>query len=467
MPSSFPSRDLSNQYISRSYQDVVQNYTPGSGDVNDYFLDGLGNVIASIPTGSIGQTLITSDITSSMSVLSASYADISIISDVALIADTASVSVNSDFSISSSWASQSLSSSYALTCSISFFTIVSQSIFSITSASWASQSFSSSYSLISDTSSFTFSSVSSSYAPEKATFLFTGSLYEITSSQAVSASWAPLPIEPTDNSASWASHSINSDASISSSWTSQSFSSSFSQTSSFVTTSQTSSYILNAVSSSYSPVELKYSSSISTQLGTKQDTIITSSIYIITSSWANNSISASYAPEKATFLITSSTYQITSSWAINAVNGNSGTTLFTASTYQITSSWASQSLSSSLSTTSSYSFISENVSGFIFDNISTTVVITGSPVVFFQKVTSSFNTTFFDYSLVSGSNQRAGIMFGSWNNNLISFTEQTTVDIGDTSTVSMSLSISSSQIQFIVQSQNTSNWNIKGFIRYI
>ena len=115
MPSSFPSRDLTNQYISRSYQDVVQNYAPGSGDANEYFLDGYGNVIASIPTASIGQTLITSDVTSSMTVLSASYANIaglSYVADVAFIADTASVAVQSDFSISSSWASSSVSASF-------------------------------------------------------------------------------------------------------------------------------------------------------------------------------------------------------------------------------------------------------------------------------------------------------------------------------------------------------------------
>ena len=116
MPLSFPSRDLTNQYISRSYQEVVQNYAPGAGDPNEYFLDGLGNVVLVVPTASKIEVVITSDVTSSMSVLSASYAEhsnTSYISDVSIIAETSSIAANADFSTSSSWASQSLSASWA------------------------------------------------------------------------------------------------------------------------------------------------------------------------------------------------------------------------------------------------------------------------------------------------------------------------------------------------------------------
>jgi hypothetical protein len=113
MPSSFPSRNLTTQYISSSYQEVVQNYSPAGGDPNEYFLDGLGNVLLVVPTSSITQVVITSDITSSMSVLSASHADVSSISDVSVLSETASIAANSDFSISSSWASQSLFSDTA------------------------------------------------------------------------------------------------------------------------------------------------------------------------------------------------------------------------------------------------------------------------------------------------------------------------------------------------------------------
>ena len=103
----FPQRDLTSQYISTSYQDVVQRYDSGS---IQYFLDALGNVITGINSSSLGSILITSDITSSMVVLSSSFAktasfsnisNLSYVSNVALIAETASVSVMSDFTTAS------------------------------------------------------------------------------------------------------------------------------------------------------------------------------------------------------------------------------------------------------------------------------------------------------------------------------------------------------------------------------
>jgi len=68
-------------------------------------------------------------------------------------------------------------------------------------------------------------------------------------------------------------------------------------------------------------------------------TLVTGSTYPITSSWSQNTVSASYA--------------LTASYALNG--GGSGTTLVTGSTYEITSSWANNVVSASYSLTSSYS----------------------------------------------------------------------------------------------------------------
>lgn len=120
----FPPRDLTNQYISTSYQDVVQryNYNPIV-----YFLDGYGYTLLGVPTSSIGGIVLTQDQTASWAVnaltsafsTSASYALISTlasVADVALLADTASIAFQSDtasfaynavtssFTISASWA---------------------------------------------------------------------------------------------------------------------------------------------------------------------------------------------------------------------------------------------------------------------------------------------------------------------------------------------------------------------------
>lgn len=97
----FPERDLTNQYISMSYQDIVQRYSAAGSTT--YILDGIGDVIVSVPTASVGGVLVTQDQT----VTSASYSNISslsYVSDVALLADTASLADNA---ISSSFASTS------------------------------------------------------------------------------------------------------------------------------------------------------------------------------------------------------------------------------------------------------------------------------------------------------------------------------------------------------------------------
>jgi hypothetical protein len=93
----FPERNLADQYISLSYQDVLQQYV-NTGSYR-YVLDGYGNVIFGIGTGSIGQIVITSDMTASMTVATASYA--------------LTQSYISIIEVSTSFASSSLTASYA------------------------------------------------------------------------------------------------------------------------------------------------------------------------------------------------------------------------------------------------------------------------------------------------------------------------------------------------------------------
>lgn len=150
----FPQKDLTLQYISSSYQDVVQQYLPTGS--TEYLLDGYGNVILSIPSSSYGDSVITSNKTSSITVLSSSYSNQSLLSQIADISLVSETSISASYSLtavsaswapdqtvtvnSASWASQSLSASYAP------FTQTVQ-----VSASWASQSLSSSYSSVAET----------------------------------------------------------------------------------------------------------------------------------------------------------------------------------------------------------------------------------------------------------------------------------------------------------------------------
>ena len=243
----FPQRDLTNQFISTSYQDVVQRYaTTGS---NTYLLDGLGYVIIGVPNTSIGNNVVTQDVPASSSI-SASYSNVSDASTISIsssysldseYSNTASISIISQYSLqaytasyilgnevdgpvisssyalsasyvpvisvnpSSSWASSSISSSYAL--SASYVPVISVN----PSSSWASSSISSSYSLTasyalngsgdgsSTSSSWASSSISSSYSLTASyalngggSSLITGSTYPITSSWSISSSIVPF-----------------------------------------------------------------------------------------------------------------------------------------------------------------------------------------------------------------------------------------------------------------------------------
>lgn len=125
----FPERDLTDQFISLSYQDVLQQYVNTGSYV--YVLDGYGNVVFGIQTASLGNVVITSDMTSSMTVLSASYSQVifqtsSSFADNAASAsyslnstysDTSSYSVYSDYTGTASLAARAVTASYSLTAS--------------------------------------------------------------------------------------------------------------------------------------------------------------------------------------------------------------------------------------------------------------------------------------------------------------------------------------------------------------
>jgi len=170
----FPERNLAEQYISSSYQDVLQQYVNTGSYV--YVLDGYGNVVFGIQTASLGNIVITSDMTSSMTVLSASYSQVIEIR-----------TVSSSFASASISASYALSSSYAKNASIANSSVTS--IYSDT-ASLAV------YSDYSGTASLAVNAVTSSYALTASyvagagSGLSTGSTYPVTSSQSTTASYA-------------------------------------------------------------------------------------------------------------------------------------------------------------------------------------------------------------------------------------------------------------------------------------
>lgn len=385
----FPFKDLSNQYISLSYQDIVQRYNPGGSA--SYYLDGLGNELFTIPTTYVGQQVLTVGQSASYSIISLE----SISSSYVLtseFSDSSSLSIFSEFSNTSSLALSSISSSHSQTAS---------------------------------------------YALNAGTPITTGSTYPITASwsaQSVSASIASGInfVPPTSISASWASSSI------------QTNSSSYALTASY------------AITASYE-IEIEFSSSWASQSLSSSHALNADSAYAISfvpqtatsASVASSSISASYAPIDPSY-----------SASVAIVKQD---TLVSGNTYPITSS---SSISSSYSSTSSFSLTSSYINGFIFNNTSSLIVTSQSNVVVSQQNTGSYTSVFVDYAVSSGSNSRAGNIIGNWNGSNITYTEQSTIDIGNTILVTMSIDLSASLIR-IISNVPSESWLVKTNSRYL
>ena len=100
----------------------------------------------------------------------------------------------------------------------------------------------------------------------------------------------------------------------------------------------------------------------------------------------------------------------------------------------------------------------------------TTAVISSTTAATTQSIfglsTSSYGGAFFDYTVQSGSDARAGSIMSVWNSSNISFTETTTTDIGDTTDFNVIVHISQSQAQ-IASHATRAGYNIKTIIRSI
>ena len=100
----------------------------------------------------------------------------------------------------------------------------------------------------------------------------------------------------------------------------------------------------------------------------------------------------------------------------------------------------------------------------------TTAVISSTTIATTQSIyglsTSSYDGAFFDYTVQSGSDARAGSIMSVWNGSNINFTETTTLDIGDTTDFNLIVHISQSQAQ-IASHASRAGYNIKTIIRSI
>jgi hypothetical protein len=146
--------------------------------------------------------------------------------------------------------------------------------------------------------------------------------------------------------------------------------------------------------------------------------------------------------------------------------GITGSLLGTATT----ASYVLNAVSASNAATASYSQNLTVGSTLIVDQTLTDYATVASSIVgsnnVFTQNTSSYTSAFFKYTVSNGGSTRAGEVIAAWNGTTTEFTDFSTVDIGNTSAVTASISILSGQVQFNVQT-NTSGWRIKSLATFM
>jgi hypothetical protein len=90
---------------------------------------------------------------------------------------------------------------------------------------------------------------------------------------------------------------------------------------------------------------------------------------------------------------------------------------------------------------------------------------TGSFMIY-SVPTASYDTAFFEYSVRSGSNARAGTIMAIQSGSAVNFTETTTTDFGSTSNLRLSVVVTGSNLA-LTGSSATAGWTVKTIIRSI
>jgi hypothetical protein len=105
------------------------------------------------------------------------------------------------------------------------------------------------------------------------------------------------------------------------------------------------------------------------------------------------------------------------------------------------------------------------ISASLSSTVQTGSLAVGSTLVYTVN-TASYTAGFFDYYVVSGSNYRAGNIMSVWGSGSVKFTDLATPDIGSTSNLQFSMSLSASSAQLFA-SASSAGWTVKTLFRTI
>ena len=148
----------------------------------------------------------------------------------------------------------------------------------------------------------------------------------------------------------------------------------------------------------------------------------------------------------------------TSSWASNAVTASYVLNA-------VSSSFTSTATSASFASTASYANSGFNIGISQIQTATVASSIAGANNLFTTS-TGSFSGAKYLYTATSASNARMGEIFAVWSGGSVQYTDISTLDIGSTTAVTASVSIVTAQAQLNFQT-NTSGWNIKSQATFI
>jgi hypothetical protein len=105
---------------------------------------------------------------------------------------------------------------------------------------------------------------------------------------------------------------------------------------------------------------------------------------------------------------------------------------------------------------------------FLSPSLNTTVktTLSSGDNVIYSIPTSAYTGAFFDYTVVSSTGARAGNVMSIWSGSTTQYTDVSTNDIGVTSGVTFSVTISGSSAVFS-SSATTTGWTLKTIVRSI
>jgi len=130
--------------------------------------------------------------------------------------------------------------------------------------------------------------------------------------------------------------------------------------------------------------------------------------------------------------------------------------------YQSTSSLSVT--SASYAATASYATVF-NISSSLYSAGARTAPA-GAETAIITLNTGSYTAAFFDYTVSSGSNARAGTVMSVWNGASVQYTDNSTLDIGGTSDITLKVEVGGANAQ-LVATTTTSAWTVKTTYRLI